>query len=103
VLAASTTLAVVALASRRQVPRRGTRWLAFWSDASYGVFLVHYAVIVATTALWLRLGMGGTAAAWGVLATCWAASLAAGAALERWVGVPLSRQPWAGSGRLSTR
>jgi peptidoglycan/LPS O-acetylase OafA/YrhL len=89
------------LASRSPARGRGARLLAFWSDASYGVFLIHYAVIVATTALWLRLGPGGTAAAWGVLAACWVASLAAGAALQRWVGVPLSRWPQGGLRRVS--
>lgn len=63
------------------------RWLARCSDASYGVFVIHYAVIVAMTALWLRSGASSTAAAWGLLALTWAASLAAGAAMHRHLGV----------------
>ena len=76
--------------------------LAYWSDASYGVFLIHYAVIVAATALWLRLGTEGTGAAWALLALCWAASLAAGAALQRFVGAPLSGIGWARSQRAGS-
>lgn len=86
-LAAITAIALAALAGRGQA-RGGASALTTWSDASYGVFLIHYAVIVAMTALWLRLQPSGTAAAWSLLALTWAASLAAGAALQRWVGAP---------------
>ncbi len=89
-LATLTALALAMLAARPSAPRRATRWLAYWSDASYGVFLIHYAVIVAATALWLRLGPCGPVAAGWLLAACWAASLTAGAALQRAVGAPLS-------------
>ena len=90
-LAALTALALALLASRGRARGRLARLLARWSDASYGVFLIHYAVIVATTALWLRLGPGGSAAAWATLGACWMASLVLGAALQRYVGGPLSR------------
>ena len=91
-LACLTAIALATAASRWQARGRNARWLAYWSDASYGVFLIHYAVIVAMTALWLRLNLGGPAAAWSLLLACWAASLAAGAALQRGVGAqPLSR------------
>ena len=102
-LAALTALALVLWAGRGSLQGPLQRWLAYWSDASYGVFLIHYAVIVAATALWLRLGLQGTAAAWALLLGCWAASLAAGALLQRRVGAPLARQPWAGPGRVSVR
>ena len=98
-----TAIALATLAARWHAQGRTARALAYWSDASYGVFLIHYAVIVATTALWLRLGLGGPVAAWSLLALCWAASLAAGAALQRYVGAPLSRLPWAGLRRVSAR
>ncbi len=98
-----TAIALATLASRWHARGRAARALAYWSDASYGVFLIHYAVIVAATALWLRLEPGSPAAAWGLLALCWAASLAAGAALHRCVGAPLSRLPWAGLRRVSVR
>ena len=88
-VAALTAMALVALAARGPLPGRPGRRLGFWSDASYAVFLIHYAVIVAATALWLRLGPGGSAAAWSLLALTWAASLAAGAALQRGIGRPL--------------
>jgi peptidoglycan/LPS O-acetylase OafA/YrhL len=52
---------------------------------------VHYAVIVAMTALWLRWGLGGATAATAMLLATWVASLAAGAALQRAVGAPLAR------------
>lgn len=90
-LAALTALALALLATRAATPRRSPRWLAYWSDATYGVFLIHYAVIVAATALWLRQGPGGPWAAALVLTGCWAASLAAGAALQQGVGAPLAR------------
>ena len=96
-LAALTALALALLAARAPATGSGSRWLAYWSDASYGVFLIHYAVIVATTALWLHLGLGGPLAAGWLLAGCWVASLAGGAALQQSVGVPLAR------GRLSGR
>lgn len=85
-LAALTALALATLASRWQARGRAGRWLAYWSDASYGVFLIHYAVIVAITALWLRWNLAGQAAAWSLLLACWAGSLMAGAALQRWIG-----------------
>ena len=90
VLACVCAIALATLASRRPSHGRVPHVLAYWSDASYGVFLIHYAVIVAATALWLRLGVDGAVVAWCLLGLCWAASLAAGAALQRFVGVPLS-------------
>jgi len=98
-----TALALATLASRWHARGRAARVLAYWSDASYGVFLIHYAVIVAATALWLQLGANGPVAAWSLLLACWTTSLAAGAALQRWVGAPLSRLPWAGLRRVSVR
>ena len=98
-----TAIALATLASRWHASGRPARALAYWSDASYGVFLIHYAVIVAATALWLRLEPGSATAAWSLLLVCWMASLAAGAALQRYVGVPLSRLPWAGLRRVSVR
>ena len=97
-----TAIALATLASRWHARGSTARALAYWSDASYGVFLIHYAVIVATTALWLQWGLGGTAAAWSLLFVCWAASLAAGAALQR-LGVPLSSLPGSGLQRVSPR
>lgn len=92
VLACLTAMALATLAQRWRPPGRSADWLARWSDAAYGVFLIHFAVIVATTALWLRLDLHGPAAAWTMLMLCWAASLAAGASLQRWVGaLPLGR------------
>ena len=91
-LACLTAIALACAASRWQARGRSARWLAYWSDASYGVFLIHYAVIVAMTALWLRLNLASPTAAWSLLLACWAASLAAGAALQRRIGaLPLSR------------
>jgi len=98
-----TAIALATLAPRWHARGWPARALAYWSDASYGVFLIHYAVIVATTALWLQLGLVGPVAACSLLALCWGASLAAGAALQRCVGAPLSRLPWAGLQRISAR
>lgn len=85
-LAGLCALALATWAARGALHGRPARWLAYWSDASYGVFLIHYAVIVATTALWLRWSATNQAAAWSLLLGCWLASLIAGAALQRWVG-----------------
>ena len=97
-VAAVAAMALATLATRGTARGRLGRTIAYWSDASYGVFLIHYAVIVAATALWLRLAATGPASAWALLAGCWAASLAAGAALQRFVGAPL-----AGLGRARAR
>jgi peptidoglycan/LPS O-acetylase OafA/YrhL len=102
-IAGLTALALATLASRWHAQGRPARPLAYWSDASYGVFLIHYAAIVAITALWLQLDLPGPAAAWSLLIMCWAASLAAGALLQRCVGAPLSRLPWTGLRRVSVR
>ena len=106
-LACLTAIALATSASRWQAQGCSARWLGYWSNASYGVFLIHYAVIVAITALWLRLGLHGPTAAWTLLIACWAASLAAGAALQRWVGaLPFSRaarRPDAGPGPPAPR
>lgn len=102
-IACLTSIALAALASRWHAQGRPARALVYWSDASYGVFLIHYALIVASTALWLRLPSNKTAVAWGLLLGCWAASLAAGAALQRCVGTPLQRLTWAGMRPVSAR
>lgn len=90
-LAVLVAIGLLALARRRVNSEALKRVLAYWSDASYGVFLIHFAVIVAVTALWLRLDLHGAAAAWGMLLACWALSLGAGALLQRWVGDALAR------------
>jgi len=102
-IAGLTAVALASWASRWHVHGRPARLLAYWSDASYGVFVVHYAFIVAMSALWLQMGLRTPAAAWSLLIMCWAASLAAGALLQRCVGAPLSHLPWAGLRRVSVR
>ncbi|MCU0922379.1 MAG: hypothetical protein MUF16_18975, partial [Burkholderiaceae bacterium] len=102
-LAALTAVALALWAGRGALRDPLQRWLAYWSDASYGVFLIHYAVIVAATALWLRLPSGGPATAWALLSGCWVASLTAGAALQRFVGRPLSGTGGAGPTRVRAR
>lgn len=78
-----------------RLPRQG--WfapsLARASDASYALFLIHYAVIVAATALWLRWAPTGQVAAWAMLLGCWAAAVAAGALLQSVAGQPLAQWP----------
>jgi peptidoglycan/LPS O-acetylase OafA/YrhL len=88
-LAVATAIVLAAWGSSASARVRGSAMLAYWGDASYGVFLIHYAVIVATTALWLHFSFSSAAAAWSLLLACWIASLAAGAALQRWVGALL--------------
>lgn len=96
-LTALTALLLWAM-SRPAVPVAGmaskgrlAHWLARRSDASYALFLIHYAVIVATTALWLRWGPGGKAAAWAMLLICWAGAGAAGGLLQSVASGPLAR------------
>ena len=98
VVACLTAIVLATLASRQHAPRGWARALAYCADASYGVFVIHYAVIVAATALWLRWPLHTASAAYALLLLTWAASLAAGAALHRGVGVPLAR-----SGRMRTQ
>jgi peptidoglycan/LPS O-acetylase OafA/YrhL len=102
-LAALTALALALWATRESLQGPVQRWLAYWSDAAYGVFLIHYAVIVAATALWLRLDSGSPAAAWGLLFGCWSASLAAGALLQRAVGAPLEHLRPGATRRVNAR
>ncbi len=82
-IACLTAIALATLVSRLPARGRPSRALAYWSDASYGIFVIHYAVIVGMTALWLQLGTPGTTTAWVLLAVTWVASLAAGAGLQR--------------------
>ena len=91
VLASQTPKVLATQATPPPPPPRGARVLAYCADASYGVFVIHYAVIVAASALWLRWQPHTAGAAYGLLLLTWAASLAAGAALHRGVGVPLAR------------
>ena len=53
------------------------------------------------TALWLRLATIDPFLAWSLLLATWAASLAAGAALQRFIGVPLSRSRWVATRRVT--
>jgi peptidoglycan/LPS O-acetylase OafA/YrhL len=94
-LAALTALALwwAARPAARTLQRgRLAEGLARGSDASYAVFLIHYAVIVAATALWLQLGLAGNAAAWSMLLGCWGAALVASGLLQRLVGGPKAAQ-----------
>lgn len=92
-IACLTAIALATLVSRLPARGRPSRALAYWSDASYGTFVIHYAMIVAMTALWLRLGSAGTITAWALLAATWVASLAAGAVLQDWVGRRVGGKP----------
>lgn len=99
-IAGATALVLWAFADRPWPAGRLARALGFWSDASYAVFVVHYAVIVAASALWLHgIGRGQALA---MTFVTWALALALGALLQRRVAAPLAR--WKpGSHGLSAR
>jgi peptidoglycan/LPS O-acetylase OafA/YrhL len=65
-----------------------TAWLG---RISYAVFLVHFPVLLVINAAVVRWIPDHPAAVPAGLLTAWAASLAAGAAVHRWVEVPLAR------------
>lgn len=91
-IAIACAIALAALGSRGPArPGPAVRALARCSDASYGVFVIHFAVIIAASALWLRLAGGSPVAAMWLLLATWAASLGAGAVLHRRVGVPAAQ------------
>lgn len=84
-LALATALALWLAAGLGRRPGHQRRWLAFWSDAAYAVFVSHYAVIVGLTAWWAR---GTPPDSWPApvpLLLGWALCLTLGAALHRWV------------------
>lgn len=87
-LALATALALYGAAHLRWsaapgVARGLQRVVHFLADASYGVFVGHFAVIILFSGLWHAAGLSGPAAALAFAAIAWASSIALGAGLQR--------------------
>ena len=93
ILVAGLTALLLAACSAAEFARRwaATITVSFLARISYGVFLIHYPVLLVVGALVQRLCPGEPAvAAFGLLAT-WLLSLAGGALLHRWIEAPRGR------------
>jgi peptidoglycan/LPS O-acetylase OafA/YrhL len=66
------------------------RIIAKLGQVSYSLFLIHFPVLVAVSALWARLGWTSPAAAVAGLLAAFLLSIAAAFAFYRWVEVPAS-------------
>ena len=88
VLAAVTAWALWVVGERDDLPPilRAT-WQAL-SDASYAIFVVHFAVILGFSAAWSRHASDSTLWAWSFFGLAWLVSVGLGMALNRWVKTP---------------
>lgn len=95
-LAGVTALALWAVGERDELPAilRAT-WQAL-SDASYAIFVVHFAVILGFSAAWSRHASGSTLWAWSFFGMAWLVSVGLGMGLNRWVKTPKN---WTGTTR----
>jgi peptidoglycan/LPS O-acetylase OafA/YrhL len=66
------------------------------SDASYAIFVVHFAVILGFSAAWSRHASDSTLWAWSFFGLAWLVSVVLGMALHRWVKTPKN---WTGIAR----
>ena len=64
------------------------RFIARLGQVSYSLFLVHFPVLVAVSALWARLGWASPTAGLAGLLTAFLLSIAAAFAFYRWVEMP---------------
>lgn len=95
-LAAVTAWALWVVGERDALPAilRAT-WQAL-SDASYAIFVVHFAVILGFSAAWSRHASDSTLWAWSFFGLAWLVSVVLGMALHRWVKTPKN---WTGIAR----
>jgi peptidoglycan/LPS O-acetylase OafA/YrhL len=89
--------AQVAMADQQ---RAAAPW-SWLSRISFGVFLVHFPVLLIVNAAFTRFGASEPAVQAAGMLVAWAASVAAGAAFHRWVERPLLAWRWAGAPTLS--
>lgn len=87
-LALATALALYGAAHLRWpasagVERALPRAVHFLADASYGVFVGHFAVIILVSGLWQALGLSGLGPALVFTGLAWALAIALGAGLQR--------------------
>lgn len=96
VLAAVTAWALWVVGARDALPAtlRAT-WQAL-SDASYAIFVVHFAVILGFSAAWSRHAGEDPFWAWGFFGLAWLVSVGLGMVLNQWVKTPKN---WAGAAR----
>lgn len=66
-------------------------WMRRLSDASYGIFLTHFGVIVLVSAVWHAGQFDGLPWALGFAVFAWLLSSATGMAFHRWIERPLGR------------
>jgi peptidoglycan/LPS O-acetylase OafA/YrhL len=90
-LALAMALALYGLAHLRWSAAAGAgprlqRAVYFLADASYGVFVGHFAVIILVSGLWQMLGLSGLASALAVTGLACAMSIALGAGLQHAAG-----------------
>lgn len=93
-LALALACAVLLYAAQRggRMPRWGAGALTAWlGRISYAVFLVHFPVLLVVNAAFVRWLPDTTAGHLAGLVLAWAASVAAGAAVHRWIEQPLVR------------
>lgn len=91
VLAAGTAMALWAWGEGVALPRAlRTVWYAL-SDASYAIFVTHFAVIVCLSAVWTRWAVQGVLNAWIFFLVSWGLSVLLGLAVNRWVKTPKFR------------
>jgi peptidoglycan/LPS O-acetylase OafA/YrhL len=88
VLAAFTAMALALFSERDVLPARLRSAWRILSDATYPVFLVHFAVILCFSALWSVSPWQSQAWAGFFLLLTWAASLGVGIVFNLWVKVP---------------
>jgi len=81
-------------------PRATALW-AWLSRISFGVFLVHFPVLLLVNAAFTRFSPSVPAVQAAGMLVAWAASVAAGASFHRWVERPLLAWRWAGGPALS--
>lgn len=88
VLAAFTAMALALFSARDVLPARLRAAWRILSDATYPLFLVHFAVILCFSALWSVFPWQSQTWAGFCLLLTWAASLGVGIAFNHWVKVP---------------
>ena len=90
-VALGTALVLAASGLSDRTGARASRPIGYLSGISYALFLVHFPVILATSALLASIGWRSPAAGlWGAL-FAWAASLAVADGLHRWIERPAAK------------
>ena len=75
-----------------RVSQRLHRLIATWSDASYSVFVCHFAVIILVSGWWMKLGLDSEGAALGLFLLAWLGALLVGWCVWRVTEQALARR-----------